>query len=185
MDVTTLYGAQNTSGVVEHLVKAKVDGAAMIKKAGLLLGGSALLALLLWLSLTQLPFLTSLLPFAVIGVGYLVWYAWRFTGLEYEYALYGGEMTVDVIYGQAQRKTKCTLDLKAVEAVGPYAPARERLSRTPGIGRTLTVAADPQDPQTHYLIYPDARYGRTVLVFDGPQRVLEAIRRANPRAFLQ
>ena len=47
MDVTTLYGAQNTSGVVEHLVKAKVDGAAMIKKAGLLLGGSALLALLL------------------------------------------------------------------------------------------------------------------------------------------
>lgn len=180
MDVQTLFGGQTNSNLVEHLVPLKRSASIGMKKIAIILGAAVIAVGSFAISISVFRPLMSLLPFIFLAGGALVWYLWRFVSLEYEYTILGHEMDVDVIYGQKQRKTLCSVDLKQAAKIAPYDDAHLPLTRTPDIRRTLFAASSLDSENTYFILFHDGKNGKTLLFVDAPQRVLDAFRRANP-----
>lgn len=180
MDVQTLFGGGNTSRLVEHLVPLKRSASIPMKKIALILLAVLIAVVPFAVAISVFRPLMSLLPFLYLAGGALVWYLWRFVNVEYEYTILANEMDVDVIYGQKQRKTLCSLDLKQAAKIAPFDEAHLPLTRTPDIRQSIFAAADPASEDTYFILYNDVKKGKTVLIVDAPQKVLDAFRRANP-----
>lgn len=50
-------------------------------------------------------------------VGYISYYVWTHTNVEYEYSFLNGELSIDQILGQTSRKTVVKIELKDVNVV--------------------------------------------------------------------
>ncbi len=180
MDVQTLFGAQSSSRLVEHLVPLKHSASIAMKKIALIVLAVLIVAVPFALAVSTFRPLMSLLPFLYLAGGALVWYLWRFVNVEYEYTILGSEMDVDVIYGQKQRKTLCSLDLKQAAKIAPYDDAHLPLTRTPDLRHSIFAASDLASEDTYFILFHHPKKGKTVLYVDAPEKVLDALRRANP-----
>lgn len=180
MDVQTLFGAHSSSRLVEHLVPLKRSASIAMKKIALIV--LAILWAIVPFAVAVVSFrpLMSLLPFLYLAGGALVWYLWRFVNVEYEYTILGSEMDVDVIYGQKQRKSLCSLDLKQATKIAPYEKIQASLNRGGDLRQSIFAAADLSDENTYGIVFSDPQKGKTVLYVDAPEKVLNAFVRANP-----
>lgn len=62
------------------------------------------------------------LPFALIGdliIGFIVYYTFRNTSIEYEYDFFGGELTIDKIMCKAKRKRLRVINFSNFEYMAP------------------------------------------------------------------
>ncbi|MBE5939134.1 MAG: hypothetical protein E7266_01955 [Lachnospiraceae bacterium] len=96
--------------VVEYIVQKKAGSKEMLIRA-------LLVVLALGISLVTTMFLGLYgLIFTFFAVFFAI-YFYKYTSIEYEYLMLGGEMTVDVIYGRNKRKTVQKFDLKRAELI--------------------------------------------------------------------
>ena len=76
----------------------------------------AFIFILLTVYLSQ--FFDWMIPLALLIIGfgwYGGWYLWSHKGIEYEYIVVQGEMTVDKIIGMKKRKRMLKFDVKSVD----------------------------------------------------------------------
>ncbi len=79
----------------------------------------AFIFILLTVYLSQ--FFDWMIPIALLIIGfgcYGGWYLWSHKGIEYEYIVVQGEMTVDKIIGMKKRKRMLKFDVKSVDMLG-------------------------------------------------------------------
>lgn len=164
---------------VEYLVPLKESKYIMPKR--LLIGSiiAALVILVLVLLTVVFSFLAGLVPVALIVVGFLGWYLWRFASIEYEYTILQGEMTFEVIYGKQQRKAFYKTKISDMESV---APAKEPV-READFDRTVFAASTMDNPNTYRAVVREADGTKTLLYFEVYDKTLKVLRFYNPRAF--
>ena len=134
--------------------------------------GILLIVLLLFLSMFLGQFSIIAIALAV-GIGYGGWFLVTSFSLEYEYSLTNGEIDIDKIIAQRKRKRMITVVCREVEAMGKYKKA-EHVNRT---YKTRIVACEDENDSenTWYLVYNSVNFGKTLVVFNPPQKMISGM----------
>jgi len=159
----------SNSGIFEYCVKRRADGKLIRKKVltvatavALVLAGSYALAYVN---------LGASLAFAVI-VFFVLSHFWYYFDVEYEYIVGGGEFEMAAVYGKRKRKVLARADSAEIEAAGR---AHDRFAdrvASPGVKRRLDFSSSLDgNAELCFIIYNDKKDGRTLMFFDGPEKV--------------
>lgn len=163
---------ESSLGITEYLTQRR-DPASGAKRAGIVALAAAGIAAGSYL-LIKLN-VTALIPVLAVAIVFLVTRLWRYTSAEYEYSLVDSELRVDVIYGKAERREMVRVELKKALSVSPCDGS------DPGAAQIFDASSGNEERWR--IIYSDDKNRKCALIIDGPERVVAAVRRANPRIF--
>ena len=94
--------------------------------------------------------------------------------IEYEYAYFNGEITIDRITARSKRKHMLDVELKSVEKMGR--PDDEAINRLK-ISKVKDFSQTISNKDTIYLYFRDENNGENILLFLTPnQKMLDAMK---------
>ena len=168
----------------EYIIKQKNEGAALLKKIGLISSYVAVAILLSILNLMFAPEELKLIFFAIIAIiiGVAVFVSWRFVCIEYEVIISGGELTVTTIYGKSFTKTTLSKPLNAFSEIGEYdESAYEEISKL-SIQKDYVCISSLSAPLIYYAIFEEEKE-RHILYFDITEKAISLLKKSNSSAF--
>lgn len=137
-------------------------------------------AILLILFLTMLPFLQTLIPLLVVGVGYIAYILVRNRNIEYEYIVTNGDLDIDMIIAQRKRKRIFTGSCQDFEIIAKMTSGQYNNSYD-NIKKRIN-AVTSMDSQDVYFLVSAKDGGEKVLVFFEPHpKMVESFKKYIPR----
>lgn len=120
--------------------------------------------------------LPSLAPIIIIGVWYLVWFLMKYFSIEHEYIVTNGELDIDIIYGKKKRKRLATINSKNLEVLAPL----EGDNVTKGnFNKKIDASTGIKENKKYYAIFNHKEFGKTLLIFEPSEEMLENIKYYN------
>ena len=165
---------------VEKMIKKKNDGLDALVIVAILLGIVLVsgVSFVVGFLIVPFPMLTVLITAGAVFGGYKL-ICTRM--LEYEYSLTNGYVTVDKIMNRASRKRMTSFECSSCEDIGKYNEQAERLKTRSFDARVFATAhADRRD--SWYMIVHSKKTGKTLLVFDPDEELLDAVKKYIPRS---
>lgn len=163
---------------IERMIKKKFEA-----KDGLLLAGILVACIVvIFASLVILPALTggiTLSFFVTLGALFGAYKLITLRNLEFEYSFTNGFISVDKIMNRSARKRITSFECKEVEEIGEYPQNQTRLQNREVQSR-IFASAYRDGRESWYVIVNTKKTGRTLLVFDPDERMLEAIKKTIP-----
>lgn len=163
---------------MEYLVKKRSSAVTTLLKVSIALLGGVLMLLLFILSF-GLGSLSVIAVAAVVAVGYGGWYLLTGFNIEYEYSFTNGEIDIDKIIAQRKRKRLITVVCREVEAIGKYIASAH--AHTEYKTKIFACADEKDTEDTWYIVYNSVNFGKTLVVFTPPEKMLTAMRPFLPR----
>ncbi len=166
---------------IEQLVTRKSTGKTLLIKVGIIVAGIILLIVLGFLSMILGEFSIFAIA-AMMGVGYGAWFLLTSQNVEFEYSFTNGEIDIDKIVAQRKRKRMITVVCRQVEAMGKYkAAAHEHTNYK----TRIFACEDERDEQnTWYVVYNSVNFGKTLVVFNPPEKMLSAMKPFIPKTIV-
>lgn len=164
---------------IERMVKKKFESTDMLVTAGIFLAVLvvALIGFVVGFMIVPIPML-SLLVAGGAGFGGYKLISMRL--LEYEYSLTNGYVAVDKIMNRSSRKRMTSFECSTAEDIGQYAQNEARLRNQSFDARIFaTEYSDHRD--AWYMIVRSGKTGKTLLVFNPDEELLEGIKKFIPR----
>ena len=116
---------------------------------------------------------------AIFFLGYLTWYVFFMTSVEYEFVLVNNELTIDKIYGKNKRKTQHTVDVSKCEVIAPiestYVSGYHRNTQMKAFDYT---SGENNEPVYILIVSYGASTAKIYMEFD--QKMLDAMKMAAP-----
>ncbi len=116
---------------------------------------------------------------AIFFLGYLTWYVFFMTSVEYEFVLVNNELTIDKIYGKNKRKTQQTVDVSKCEVIAPiestYVSGYHRNTQMKAFDYT---SGENNEPVYILIVSYGASTAKIYMEFD--QKMLDAMKMAAP-----
>lgn len=161
----------------EQIVKRKFNGKDWLICLGASVGAFVLIyiSIFILLPLTMMP----LIPLLVIaGCIYGIYWVYSFRNLEFEYSVTNGDLTVDKIINKRRRKRVVSFDVREAEEMGKY--DANRLAQRE-VDKRLIASDSDTGENAWYILARTPKYGRTLLVFNPNEKVLDGIKAGLPR----
>lgn len=156
----------------EYAVPQKKTRAVSFRR-GLLVASYVLFVLIMLALAMMTPLgaaLVSLMPFGLVA---LIFLTWRYTSVEYEYAITSGEMTVSKIYGGRTRRELTCFRLRNCTMIAPATDRlwAERAELFPADERISALSA-PDAPDAYFAAYENEDGSRGIVYFEATQKAL-------------
>lgn len=119
-----------------------------------------------------LLFLTFLLPFITVGVGYGAWWLIISRHVEFEYAVTNGHIDIDQITAKRRRARIVSVAGRKIESLQPYNKA-DMAGRQ--FDRKVMAMSDTFSENLWCFTYRSKKNGHTLVVFEPEQRILDAL----------
>ena len=158
---------------LEYLVKKK-SKEDVLKQVLLIFGCVLTLLAATFLLIFVYPRFIGLLPIIYGIVIYATVYIRRYYSIEYEYIFTNGQLDIDKILGKTRRKSVVSLLCKNIEYMAPI---------TGDISTEREIIDTIFDPARRGKYYIDYTQGgkKYRLLFQPPEKILENMKRYNPR----
>lgn len=135
-----------------------------------------ILALAATITVWSFLLLTSLAPIIIIGVWYLVWVVMKYFSIEHEYIVTNGEIDIDIIYGKKKRKRLATINSKNLEVLAPL----EGVNDVKGdFKKKIDASSGIKENKKYYAVFNHKEFGKTLLIFEPSNEMLENIKYYN------
>ncbi len=165
---------------IEKMVKRKMQGHDYLIIAGILV-------LMLIVSAAGIIVGTFIFAFPMISLlitAGAVFGAYKLIGmrlLEYEYSLTNGFVTVDKIMNRSRRKRLTSFECDTCEDIGPYPENAVRLKER-SFDQRIFATEYYNCVDAWYMIVHSKKTGKTLVVFNPDEELLEGIKRFIPRS---
>ena len=172
------------SSSCEYIIKQKTEGKALAKKIGFIAIYVIVFLVLASATLLFLPSNTYFIAFSVIIAltAFGIFVSWRFTCVEYEIVISGGELTVTLLYGKSISKRILSRTISSFSEIGEYDErAYEEISKL-SLQKDHVCISSLSAPDVFYAIYDDEK-DRCILYFDVTEEAKALLRKLNPSAF--
>lgn len=157
-----------TDTVCEHLVSRK-PGKSDIVKSALIAVAALIISAVVFLKLQSLGLFMLLI---IAGVIYLAfWLIKKFTSVEYEYSFVNGELTIDKIVSQSDRKNVITIETKKIEKAGRYSVLNAHSA-----DRILNCASSDEPEDGVFFQLRDESGSNTTVVISCPDEYIEKMK---------
>lgn len=171
----------NSDVFVEYMVKKKMGSKDLLLILASIFGGLIIFMLGLFILPSFLgAYSGQFIFFILVGVIFGIYFVFTRLSLEFEYAVTNGDLTVDKIMARKTRKRLTSFDAKNIEEMGKYPENAEKL-KNKSVDKTIFAGVYGDGRESVYIIAKSNKTGRTLLVFDPSERVLEAIKYSVPR----
>lgn len=164
---------------IERMIKKKFESTDMLVLVGVVLGiiVAVLIGFVVGFLLVPFPMLTLLVA---LGAGFGGYKLMTMRLLEYEYSLTNGYVAVDKIMNRSSRKRMTAFECNTAEDIGEYPQNEARLKNQSFDARIFaTEYSDHRD--AWYMIVRSPKTGKTLVVFNPDEEMLEAIKKFIPR----
>ncbi len=165
---------------VERMVKKKFESVDALVVAGVVAGIFVLtfIGFVVGVLIVPFPMLTLLIAAGAVFGGYKLVSARM---LEFEYSLTNGFVTVDKIMNRSTRQRMTSFECDSCEDIGKFTENEARLKTRSFDARVYaTQFGDHRD--SWYMIVRSGKTGKTLVVFDPDEDLLEAIKKFIPRS---
>ncbi len=164
---------------IERMIKKKFESTDMLILVGIILGiiVAVLIGFVVGFLIVPFPMLTMLVA---LGAGFGGYKLMTMRLLEYEYSLTNGYVAVDKIMNRSSRKRMTAFECSTAEDIGEYVQNEARLKNQSFDARIFaTEYSDHRD--AWYMIVRSPKTGKTLVVFNPDEEMLEAIKKFIPR----
>lgn len=168
---------------LEYLLQKRQTGLDILKKIGIIL--LALIVSLIIIAVFNFTvlgrYVGSFSLLLVVGAFYGAYILIRDTNLEYEYIFTNGDLDIDKIKGRKTRKRMTSLQCKNIECMAAADNAEFKNEfASQSIEERLDAVYDTQAGGIYCVIYKH-KEKRALLKFQPPEKLLEAMKKFNPR----
>lgn len=115
-----MYGDSSSPNYVEHSVVQASTKNTKLKRLAIIAGTTAVFLLLSFIIIKFAKATIIALPMAMVLIVYVAFMFWRYTKVEYEYTIVGGELKMFMVYGGRRRKPLINLRLSTADAIVDY-----------------------------------------------------------------
>lgn len=167
----------------EYVVRPETTSSSRLLKIILICAYTIFAAVYLWIFWLNFRALALLimLPFLMYAI---VKVTWRFTSVEYEYAIEAGELTVSVIYSGTSRRVKCRAYLPEATLIAPYDRDSKLMLEKRDISDVKCYIAAEDSDSAYVCVCPDKKRGRNcAVIFETNTEMQRIMRICNPTAF--
>ena len=164
---------------IERMIKKKFESTDVLILLGIVVGMivAVLIGFVVGFMLVPFPMLTLLVA---LGAGFGGYKLLTMRLLEYEYSLTNGYVAVDKIMNRASRKRMTAFECNTAEDIGQYPQNEARLKFQSFDTRIFaTEYSDHRD--AWYMIVRSQKTGKTLVVFNPDEDLLEGIKKFIPR----
>lgn len=165
---------------VEWLVKRKNDTSVLVLRI-------LIMVVAVLLGFAGFFILLGIIPtISVLVLAACVWGGWKINqrfNLEFEYILTNFDLDIDQITAQRKRKRLISLSLTGIQQFGRYDLAHKHQVENVGEQKRLD-ASTHNNGETYYFVCNDKKHGRTLVLFSPEERILKAVKTANPQAMV-
>ena len=181
MNDTMRSGGQGTP--YEYTVKQKESTALRIKRILLCVLYAVwtlgcLAVILLFKSLIVVMILVC-----ICGLWLMIALTWRRTFVEYEFSIWGGELTVSRILGSRSRRRLFTIEIREIACIVPYDDEHlEAVERFRPEKKTFAISS-LDAPELYAVMWKDQADKRHLLCMEMNERALKSLRHQNAFAF--
>lgn len=168
----------------EYIIKQKAEGRALAKKIGFIVGYVIIFSFLCMVTFLYLPSELYIIIYPVIFAftAFLVFVTWRFTCIEYEVVISGGDVIITLLYGKGISKKILNMPVTSFSEIGEYDDAAyEEISKLSMQKNHVCVSSLSAD-RLYYAIYEEEKE-RCILYFDATEDALTLLQKLNPSAF--
>ena len=164
---------------LERMVKKKLEAVDFLIIAAVLAGILAATALGIFLGFLVLafPMISVLITAGAVFGGYKLICSRL---LEYEISLTNGFVAVDKIMNRASRKRLTSFECNSCEDIGRYEEQAQRL-KNQSFDQRIFITRTSAAQGAWYMTVRSAKTGKTLLVFEADDELLDAVKQFIPR----
>lgn len=167
---------------LEYLLDKKSTAADMLKKVGIILAAIVVMILIVNVMALFGTVLLSYMPLALAAEVYGVYLLIRNFNIEYEYIFTNGELDIDIIKSRRSRKRLTSLNTKNIELMARKENDLYRRDfENESIAKKYDAVYDPAKGDIYCVLY-SVDGVRSLLTFQPPEKLVEAMQKLNPRA---
>lgn len=167
---------------LEYLLDKKNTAADMLKKIGVVLAAVVVMILVMNILALFGSALIAYVPIALAAVVYGAYLLIRNFNIEYEYIFTNGELDIDVIKSRRVRKRLTSLNTKNIELMARREnDVYKRDFENEAIAKKYDAIYDPAKGDIYCVLY-SVDGVRTLLSFQPPEKLVDAMKKLNPRA---
>lgn len=167
---------------LEYLLDKKSTAADMLKKVGIILAAVVVMILIVNIMAMFGTVLLSYMPLALAAEVYGVYLLIRNFNIEYEYIFTNGELDIDIIKSRRVRKRLTSLTTKNIELMARKENSLYRRDfENESIAKKYDAVYDPAKGDIYCVLY-SVDGVRSLLTFQPPEKLVEAMQKLNPRA---
>lgn len=167
---------------LEYLLDKKSTAADMLKKVGIILAAFVVMILIVNVMALFGTVLLSYMPLALAAEVYGVYLLIRNFNIEYEYIFTNGELDIDIIKSRRARKRLTSLNTKNIELMARKdSDLYRRDFENESIAKKYDAVYDPAKGDIYCVLY-SVDGVRSLLTFQPPEKLVEAMQKLNPRA---
>lgn len=172
------------SNSCEYIIKQKTEGKTLAKKIGFIVGYVIIFSFLCMVTFLYLPSELYIIIYPLIFAltAFLVFITWRFTCVEYEIVISGGDMIITLIYGKGFSKKLLNVPVNTFSEIGEYDDAAyEEISKL-SLQKNHVCISSLSAPNIYYAIYEEEGE-RYIVYFDVTEEAVALLNKQNPSAF--
>lgn len=170
---------EEKSAFVEHIVKRGNDAEMVLRKMLVVC-----LTLLIPCICLFFPFLEQFALLALLVCAAVGTYFFMLQSVEYEFAVTGGQLDVDLIRGKRKRKHMLTVDGHDMELMAPMKRAYMGEFNSSSIQKRYFAASSPKSKTRWFALFHNDKGQKSILIFEPTPEMLSALKFAvGPRNF--
>jgi hypothetical protein len=168
-----LFMMDTTPNTIEFTMKKKTDAKILLMRLGIVSG--CILIPVLIISFFLRNFVFASIPILGILSVYAGWFLMRFTAVEYEFTIVGGEFSVAAIYDNRSRKDLINAVIKDMHRVAPL-KSNEHHLEAKDIEKIFYYCSDMDNPDLYFCVFDDKKLGRTAVVFNSTRKFIQIMK---------
>ena len=169
---------------LEYLMEKKSSNGDFIKKLGIVVAAFVVIIAVMNIFLLFGKYLLSYIPLAVAAVVYGAYILIRNFNVEYEYIFTNGDLDIDIIKSRRARRRLASLNVRQIEVMAKKEnSAFANQFESDSIAKKFDAVYDPKKGGIYCVLYKVDGV-RTLLTFQPPERLIEEMKKMNPRAIV-
>ncbi len=168
----------------EYIIKQKCKGKVLLKRSLLIISYiimfilASIAVITLAAPLLYIPFFLLIIAFTALTI----FITWRFVCIEYELALFSGELSLSIIYGKNTRRRLTSLPAGSIYEVGEYDEAAYIKTSRLSLQKNYIFVSSLDAPRIFYALFDEGK-DKCILYFEADDRFTAALKKQNPAAF--
>ena len=171
--------AQAYSESYEYVVDKKIEGSFLLRRVLMIsLYVVYVLAFFVMGIITRLG--VPMLALIPITLWMLIWLTWPYCKIEYEYALFDGNLAFSAIYGGRRRREQFSIRISSAESIAPVGEKYDPLVidfEPTKVYNGLSSAKDTKD--AYFLLFENEDGEGCVFYFEATARMLRILKHYN------
>lgn len=176
-----MYGDTGSPNYAEHSVIEKPNKRTKMLKATIAFSAVAVFLLLFVVLSVFASALVIIMPMAAVVIAFGAWIFWKYTNVEYDYVISGGDIQMSVVYGGRSRKQLFRFKLSGAELFAGYnhsSPPRED-----GYAHRYACVSSMDAAGIVYTVFKNENGEKCIAYFEATKKVLSLLKFYNSSAY--